>query len=174
MENSGENYLLERLQRSVLFRYLKPDALKEALAVSDILHYKKNDRIVSEGEISQYLYTVLEGNVNVILSENVGKDVFIGAIGEGDVFGEAGIFASTRQSANVVSCDNTTLLRIGREELLDFIRKFPSAGVKILLVVIYSLIRKLKESNQELAFERKSFIEQDDIDSIFQSFMQDS
>ncbi|MAG13479.1 MAG: hypothetical protein CMN78_02665 [Spirochaetales bacterium] len=174
MANGDENYLLERLQRSVLFKYLKKDALKEALAVSDVVHYKAKDRIVSEGEVSPYLYTVLEGNVNVILSENVGKDIFISAIGEGDIFGEAGIFSFAKQAANIVSSDNTTLLRIGREELLDFIRKFPSAGVKMLLVVIYSLIRKLKESNQELAFERKSFIEQDDIDSIVQSFMRES
>ena len=174
MANNGEDYLIERLQRSMLFRYLKRDALKEALALSDIVHFKKDDRIISEGEVSPYLFTVLEGSVNVMLSEHVGKDVFISAVGEGDVFGEAGIFASSKQMANIVSSDNTTLLRIGRQELLEFIKKYPSAGVKILLVIIYSLIRKLKESTEELAFERKSFIEQDDIDSIVQNFMKET
>ncbi len=44
----------------------------------------------------------------------------------------------------------------------------------MLLIIIYGLLRKLRESNQELAFERKSVIAQDDIDDIVESFMKES
>jgi len=49
--------------------------------------------LISEGEVSSYLYTVLEGNVNVLVKEQTGKEVYIGVIGEGDIFGEAGILS---------------------------------------------------------------------------------
>jgi CRP/FNR family cyclic AMP-dependent transcriptional regulator len=39
------------------------------------------------------------------------------------------------------------------------------------MVIIYGLLRKLREANQELAFERKSDVGQDDIDDLVADFM---
>ena len=36
----------------------------------------------------------------------------------------------------------------------------------MLMIIIYSLLKKLRDANQELAFERKSDIDQNDIDSL--------
>lgn len=171
MSDSREHSVQEQLRKSMLFRYLDDKALNEVLALSEIVHYGAEDRIISEGEVSPYLYTVLEGTVNVLVKERTGKEVYVGVIGEGDVFGEAGIFLSVKRTANIVSADNTAILRISRNNLLEFIHKYPSSGVKMLLIIIYGLLRKLRESNQELAFERKSVIAQDDIDDIVESFM---
>lgn len=171
MAKGNADSLYAQLRKSMLFKYLDDDVLKEVLAVADIVHYKADDRIISEGEVSSYLYTVLEGTVNVLVKEQSGKEVYIGVIGEGDIFGEAGIFLSVKRTANIVSSENTVLLRITRDALLEFIHKYPGAGVKMLLIIIYSLLRKLRESNQELAFERKSVMDQDDIDNIVENFM---
>ena len=171
MAKGNQHTLHDQLRKSMLFKYLDDAALKEVLAVADIVHYKADDRIISEGEISTYLYTVLEGTVKVLVKEQSGKEVYIGVIGEGDIFGEAGIVLSVKRTANIVSSDNTALLRITRDALLEFIHKYPGAGVKMLLIIIYGLLRKLRESNQELAFERKSEIGQDDIDDIVEKFM---
>jgi CRP/FNR family transcriptional regulator, cyclic AMP receptor protein len=174
MANGGGGEIQDKLRKSMLFRYLKDDALKEVLALSEIVRDKADDRIISEGEVSTFLYTVLEGNVNVFVRENSGKEIFVGAIGEGEVFGEAGIFLTVKRTANIVSGDNTMPLRVDRNCLLEFIQKYPTAGVKMLLIIIYGLLRKLRESNQELAFERKSVIAQDDIDDIVENFMKES
>ena len=174
MANGGGGEIQDKLRKSMLFRYLKDDALKEVLALSEIVRDKADDRIISEGEVSTFLYTVLEGNVNVFVRENSGKEIFVGAIGEGEVFGEAGIFLTVKRTANIVSGDNTMPLRVDRNCLLEFIQKYPTAGVNMLLIIIYGLLRKLRESNQELAFERKSVIAQDDIDDIVENFMKES
>ncbi len=171
MAKRNEDSIHAQLRKSMLFKYLDDAVLKQLLAVADIVHYKADDRIISEGEISSYLYTVLEGTVNVLVKERTGKEVYIGVIGEGDIFGEAGIFLSVKRTANIVSSNNTVLLRLSRDALLEFIHKYPGAGVKMLLIIIYSLLRKLRESNQELAFERKSEIGQEDIDDIVEQFM---
>lgn len=169
-----DDTLQSKLRKSMLFRYLTDDALREVLGLSEIIHFKPGDRVISEGEVSQFLYTVLDGTVNVLVQESTGNEVFVSAIGEGDIFGEAGIFLKVKRTANVVCSDNTTLLRIDRDNLLEFIHKYPSSGVKLLLIIIYGLLRKLRESNQELAFERKSVIVQDDIDDIVENFMKES
>jgi hypothetical protein len=50
--------------------------------------------------------------------------------------------------------------------MVKFIRTSPAAGNKILMVIIHGLLRKLKMVNHELAFERKSDMDQDDIDQL--------
>ena len=171
MPAENNDVVIEKLKKCKLFRYLEDAALQEILTISEIVEYDPEERIISEGEISSYLYAVLDGTVNVLVKEQSGEEVFVSVIGEGDLFGEAGIFLSVKRTANIVSCDETVVLRIDRENLLGFIRKYPSAGVKMLMIIIYSLLRKLRESNQELAFERKNVIGQDDIDDIVGNFM---
>ena len=116
---------------------------------------------------------MLEGEVNVTVKETGGEEVFICAIDEGDVFGEAGIFIKARRTASVVSAANTTLLRVHRKDLLGFIRAHPSAGIKILMILIYNLLKKLRDANQEIAFERKSNLNQEDIDAITGDLLRD-
>ena len=55
--------------------------------------------------------------------------------------------------------------------MLKFINKHQGAGNKILMLIIYSLLRKLRDANQEIAFERKSDVTQEDIDSIIEDFV---
>ncbi len=159
------------LKKIMIFKYLEDSMLDEILKISEIETYGEDDFIISESETSQYLYAVLYGSVNVSVTEKK-KDVFICTIGEGDVFGEAGIFLKVKRTANVVSSEKTTILKIHRKNLLEFIKKYPESGIKLLMIIIYSLLKKLREANQELAFERKTDIEQDDIDDIVKNLME--
>jgi len=54
-----------------------------------------------------------------------------------------------------------------------FIRSKPAGGNKLLLVIIYSLLRKLRAANQELAYERKADMDQADVDSLMADMLGD-
>ena len=160
------------LRRVVVFRYLDEALLREMLEIAEIVEFMEGERVVAEGEISPHVFAVLSGSVNVMV-DDAGHEVFVSAIGKGDVFGEAGIFLKTPRTASVLAAEPAVLLRIHREELLAFIKRQPGAGIKILMVIIYSLLKKLRDANQELAFERKADINQDDIDSLLGRVMDD-
>ena len=166
MATEQGDYYLEKLKKIMIFRYLDDKALKEILKIADVINYKKDDRIISEGELSQYLYAVLEGNVNVYIKQSGDKQVFLSTLESGDVFGEAGMFLKVKRTANIVSMENSSILRINRKDLFEFFAKSSQSGIKILMIIIYSLLKKLRESNQELAFERKSNLAQEDVDSL--------
>ena len=57
-------------------------------------------------------------------------------------------------------------MRVHRTVLAGFLKRHAEAGNKILLVIIFGLLRKLKLADQELAFERKSDMSQADIDAM--------
>lgn len=171
-EIKGRNFTKE-VGQIIIFKYLKPDEISSILSISRFLSYKKNETIIEKGELGPNLYAVIEGTVHVVVPEKSGKSVFISSIGSGDVFGEAGIFLSVKRTANVVSADDSTVLMISRENMISFIKTHSDAGVKILMLIIYSLLKKLKEANQELAFERKADINQGDIDMMVEEVMRD-
>jgi len=135
----------------------------------------ENVEIVAEGEISSYLYAVLDGSVRVTVKqtdeEGVIKDVYICTIGKSETFGEAAVFMNVERTADVFANDPVITMRIDRENLIRFIKSHPGAGIKILMIIIFSLLNKLKEANRELAFERKTVLAQNDIDALISDLM---
>jgi CRP/FNR family cyclic AMP-dependent transcriptional regulator len=169
--NLKEKYL-PRLKEFSVFKYFGDEAMRAFFEKAEILSFKAGDTIIQEGEKSPYFYAVLEGTANVTV-ETDSKQVFISTAGEGAVFGEAGIFLNVKRTANVMSAADSVLLRIHRNDLLRFIKDRPSDGIKFLMIIIYSLLKKLRDANQELAFERKADIAQEDIDSMVKEIMSD-
>lgn len=171
-EIKGDKYI-PKLKNIIIFRYLNEGDKKNILKITKFAEYQQNEKIISKGEVSPYLYAVIQGTVNVIVPEKDGKGVFICAIGSGDVFGEAGIFLKVKRTADVISSDTVTLLMIHRKDIISFIKSNPIPGSKILMLIIYSLLKKLKEANQEIAFERKANIVQSDIDSMVEEIIKE-
>ena len=174
INNKEKLRYLEDYKRIVALKYLKKDELEEFIKVTDIMSYKDKDIIIKEGEFSPFIFGVLKGSVVVTVSDNDvdnNEDVYICTIGRGDVFGEAGIFMNVKRTANVVSTDETDIFCIHRTDFLKFIKIHPGIGIKILMLIIFSLLRKLKEANLELAFERKADIDQNDIDGLVDKIM---
>jgi len=164
---------IDSMRNVIIFKFLTNQELRHVLSIADIINYKKDDTIVSEGELDPYFFAVIKGNVHVSKIQENGKEVFIGSLGQGDIFGEAGIFLKMHRTATVKSTENTIILRIHRKNMLEFIQKHPESGNKILMMVIYSLMKKLKDANQDLAFERKADVDQDNIDEMVEDFLRE-
>lgn len=160
------------------FKYLSNQELDVLLEKATILRYGAKEAVVTEDEISPYFYAILSGTVHVSVDEasldGSLRSVYICTLGPGDVFGEAGIFIKVKRTATVVADDDVTLLRLHRDDISAFIRGQPVGGNKLLLVIVYSLLRKLRAANQELAFERKSDMDQSDVDNLLSEMLGDS
>lgn len=162
---------LDDLRKILFFRFVGDREINDVADITEVYGYPSRATIISEGELDPHIYAVIKGTVNVLVREASGKEVFICAIGEGDVFGEAGMFLNVRRTAHIVTAEDTILLRIHRDAFLKFIKNHPGPGMKMLMLIIYSLIKKLRDANQEIAFERKSDISQEDIDTIISDFV---
>jgi CRP/FNR family cyclic AMP-dependent transcriptional regulator len=138
------------------------------LSICDVLEYYKRDRIITQDEVSSCFFVVLSGSLKVTVTDPSGAEIFISYIQEGDFFGETGIFSDAKRTANVSPVDTAQILRIGREDFFHFIRMYPHAGVKLLMLFVYGLMKKLNESNQGLvAIERKTVINPSEVDYFF-------
>lgn len=168
-----DNDIRNRFSKSLIFRYVEEHRRDEFLEIAELLLFSENDAIIREGDESNHVYLVISGEVSVSVQEQDGSQIYLCTIGEGEIFGEAGIFLKTARTANVISLGDSRVLRIHRTDLLNFIKKDPSTGMKILMIIIYGLLKKLRESNQELAYERKGDSSQEEIDALIESLMKD-
>jgi CRP/FNR family transcriptional regulator, cyclic AMP receptor protein len=170
IDNNSDQYR-DNINDILLFKFLSGREVEDLLRMCEIQVFEEGERIVQQGEVEQAFYAVIDGSVEVSVAEGRRKNVYICTIGSGEVFGEAGMFMKVKRTANVNSLARTALLHITRGDFIQFIKKYPTTGNKILMVTVYSLLKKLREANQELAFERQFDIEQDDVDSIVDDFL---
>ncbi len=172
----SENELMKRylpeIKKIKMFHYLSDDDLSKLLSGGEIVIHKMGETIISQGDVSQFFFAVLEGSVDVSVT-NLGEVVHVSTISAGDVFGEAAIFIGEKRTANVTCPEQTVVLRIHKSDLLSFIKEYPHAGVKILMLVINGLLQKLGEANFEIAFEKHTYAELEDIDPMIQSIIAD-
>jgi CRP-like cAMP-binding protein len=165
-----DEQIIETLQSRPLFKYFDADVLRSLVDGGSLTSYRNGEIVLREAELSPDFFIVVTGSVNVSVRKE-GKDVFICTMGEGEIFGEAGLFSRIRRTASVTAPDEASVLRLSRQDVLRFVKTNSQAGVKFLMVIIFSLLRKLREANQELAFERKFDIGQDDIDAVISEIM---
>lgn len=164
--------LLPIVKSSRMFHYLSEPEIDVLLGACEQVVFAKDERIIIEREPGDCLYLILSGSARVTVEEN-GRDAYICTLGAGEVFGEAGLFLNLKRTANVAASDDgTTVLRVKRAEFMRFIREHPAAGIKVLFMIIYSLLAKLREANLELAFERRDDIAQDDIDDLLKEYLE--
>ena len=106
-----------------------------ALAVSEEDH-AVGAAIVREGELSDCLYLVVDGRVQVTKS---GKH--LSELGPRSFFGEVAIFEGAARSATVQAVAPTRVLRLGRAELLRLMEEFPGIAIG----VCQNLSRRVRE-----------------------------
>lgn len=172
-EQCDVSEFLPKIRTIDAFRYLKDNELNALLAAAEVIRYAVDDVIVQQGDISEHFFGILEGTVNVSVQELNNEAVVVSKIDKGDVFGESAIFLREERSASVIAATETVALRIHRKSIMSFIKANPGAGNKILMVIILSLLSKLKNANQEIAFEKQSEIDFDYVDSLLDDFMKD-
>jgi CRP/FNR family cyclic AMP-dependent transcriptional regulator len=157
--------LAEAVRGIVTFRFLEDAEMAYLLEHSEALEFEEGEIVVEEGEVSPFFYGIAEGTVSVSLGKD-DKEVYVNSLGAGDVFGESGLFMSVPRTATVRAQGRTVIVRIHRSELAGFLKRYPAAGNKMLIVFIYGLLRKLRLADQELAYERKSDMAQEDVDAM--------
>ncbi|MDA3850393.1 MAG: cyclic nucleotide-binding domain-containing protein [Spirochaetaceae bacterium] len=156
---------LKDLRNILVFRSLSNGDLKKLLPFIEIIQFSADETIISEGDLSPSFFGVLRGTV-VVRVDQQDKEVYLCSIGAGDIFGEAAMFLKMKRTATVVSADDTVVFKMIRHDMLKFFDEHPKEGNSILMIMVYSLLKKLRESNQELAFERRSDVAQSDVDDL--------
>jgi CRP/FNR family cyclic AMP-dependent transcriptional regulator len=149
-----------------IFENLVKDELNNLFNSCEFLEYADGETIISQDEVSSFLYGILDGAVDIFIKNKEGERILLGKVKQGDIVGEASIFLDMKRTADVVAQGKVEVVKISREKLINFVNSSPKAGVKIFGYIIFSLLHKLKGANEEILFEKEATISAKDLERL--------
>lgn len=111
----------------------------------EILKFKSNERVITQGDTAEKAFMILSGKVRVYLEDGT-KIVELAELGEDQIFGESAIFSDAPYGANVDTLEDTELYVITPQSLKEML----SDADPIVRALLQMLIERLKKTNEAL------------------------
>ncbi len=115
-----------------IFNHLSNEDMHEISKTVKSLSYKKNEIIYMAGDESDTLYIVRTGRVKLYRLSESGKEQIIGFLNPGDFTGELSLFRKGKYGRFAEATMDTDLCTINRNDLQEFLLKYPSISIKLL------------------------------------------
>lgn len=114
------------------------------------LKFKPLDIIFKEGDESQDVYLILEGQVQV--SSNVGMNLGkfspgLARLSNGDIFGELAMFDGEPRSAEVVALTACEIVKFDGPKMISFLDSYPEKGYFVLRDIFMHLVMHMRQNN---------------------------
>jgi uncharacterized membrane protein len=129
-----------------LFALLDDQETQSLCALMETHHFDKGETIFNAGDAGDSIYIVRSGNVQVFIENYEGHKIILRENEPGDVFGDISLLDGGPRTATAVAVDETEVLSLDRDSLLELVTKHPHAGLDLLTV----MGRRLRATNELL------------------------
>jgi uncharacterized membrane protein len=133
----------ELLANIPLFESLTDDDLAALSNRLEEKAYDEGDVIFNQGDEGSSLFIVEDGGVEISYGEGKGK-VRLATLFTGQYFGELSLFDGAPRSATATAVKRSRLIRLDRDDLVDFVNKNPGAALRI----IAEMSERLRQTNE--------------------------
>ena len=109
--------------------------------------YPVKSTIIHAGENAESLYYVIKGSVAVMMKDEEGKEMILSYLGQGEFFGEAGLFEEGQTRSAWVKVKNTCeIAEISYKKFRQLIQVNP----EILMLLSAQLARRLQHTSRQV------------------------
>lgn len=108
----GQQEVLEKLKKNMLFKDMSDDALTLLLSGSLVKTLAKDSYLIQQDDQDQNVYFIMKGTVDVKVREGTGRVRHIVTLNEETVIGELAIINHSKRSANVIANEDITFLEM--------------------------------------------------------------
>ena len=114
------------------------------------IKYKALDVIIREGENSQDVYLILDGQVEVstnVCDENGKFSPGLARLSRNDVFGELAMFDGEPRSAEVIALTDCEVVKCDGPATISFLDRYPEKGYFVLRDIFMHLVMHMRQNN---------------------------
>src|SRR4051794_2067606 len=112
------------LRAEALFDCMTDIQLENVLQNANIHRYGRGERLIKEGEEGDSMFVMLRGTAAVSVARN-GTSVRVGAMRQGDCFGEFSLLTGEPRSATIRAEHDCEVLEIGKPIMAEVLRESP-------------------------------------------------
>ena len=128
------------LRLSGVFRRLTAEDRQRLAAVATLHEFDKGAQLFSEGDDSDFLYTIASGRVKVFKTTARGTDVILEIFGPGDPVGAVAVYDSRPYPATAVALEPTTCMLVPRQAFFRLLEQHPSLVRGLLVGLTHRLV----------------------------------
>jgi CRP/FNR family cyclic AMP-dependent transcriptional regulator len=129
-----------------LFHGLPEDRLAAIARSAMMRRISRGQAVVHAGDRSDFVYFVLTGSLKVAVSDEDGREVILSILGQGELFGEMGMFGEQPRSASVVAVVASDLVQIAKQ---DF-RRIMEENFDIAWRIMGNLAQRLRNADRKI------------------------
>ena len=144
-----ENKILG-LHEIELFSGFSDDVLVTFSTCIEERNYKPNEFIFRKNDMSDEIYFVRRGTVNINLPLADGKQYHLLTIGKGGVLGDMAFIDKRKRSADAVSTENSMLYVLSRQKFNEVTKKYPEIAGIFFERLALLIANRLRQSDKEL------------------------
>jgi len=140
-------YLLPKTQ---LFDSLSD---RDRAELVDFMHerrYASGETLCTRGQQGSTMIVVLQGTLSAVVpgSDNLPRE--IGQLTQGGVLGEMFCIDPAPRPATVIASEETTVLELGRDDLVKMRQQAPRAAAALVNAVFHSVLRRLRNVDDRI------------------------
>ena len=128
--------ILDTYKNTALFEGLTEAQLNTLVASSLLRSCEKNSLVVSQGDDTDSLYVILEGNVDVFLQNESGKEIIINSLGACDSFGELAPLGQIPRQASIIAKTKCAFSVISKQVFMESLLINPTISMKIIELLV--------------------------------------
>ena len=141
-----------RLRQIDLFTHLSEKGLEELAAITYTRDYRRGEKIFSDGDQGEAMYTILKGEVRISKSiPGLGEEA-LAILKEGHYFGEMALLDDEPRSADAWAGSTCLLSVISKADLLALTERSPTLEAELLRSFVRTLSRRLRAANSKVTF----------------------
>jgi CRP/FNR family cyclic AMP-dependent transcriptional regulator len=137
---------MQQLSDIAIFSGLSDEELQALGNVAVIKDVAKNRLLISEGDITDTLFVLLSGEVQIFLSDLEGKEFILSQLKEGDYFGELALLDKEKRAASAITLTKCTIMTITSDAMQDILTNHPS----IYPVLVKNLVRIIRTNTENV------------------------
>lgn len=130
----------EALRSTSLYRGLSNEDRGRLASVASVKSFDKGATIFSEGDPSDFLYTILKGRVKVVKLIPSGKEVILEIFGAGDPVGAVVAYEGRPYPASAVALESASLLLVRRAPFFALLETHPSLARGFMLGLTHRIV----------------------------------
>lgn len=134
-----------------LLEELPMEDLQMVDAMAPMSSIKKGTLIISPDTENKSLYFLKQGRVRLFKVNEEGKQLTIGLLGKGNIFGETETFSTGSGAAYVEAIDDALVCILGKQDFEMLLMKRPKVALRM-VSILTQRIRESEEMLENLAF----------------------
>ena len=140
------------LENFNLLNGLEEDEMERLSKITTMQDFTKNQPVYFAKEPSSSIFFLKKGRVKLTRTSKDGKEMILGIINPGEVFGEMSFLDENERTDFATSIDSALLCAINKQEFKEFVEKSPELNLRITKLIGFRL-KNYTEKIEELVFK---------------------